>query len=234
MIKRLMWIISFIALAGTGIVLQFLPDSVPMHYDIAGNIDRWGSKNEKFIFPVLIIAISLFWTLFIRYYEKKASRSTDEKEISGARSNAKVLSIVGLSMAVMFTAEHAFSLYGSYVEARDNATNASVNTGKIPFILLGLMLIIIGNFMTKTRINSAVGLRISWSMYNDNTWRKSNFFAAIAIMITGVLMIIISVFIENALALAAITVGLITLASILSVIYAHKVYVQETKAQKKQ
>ena len=91
--KKVMWVISFIALAGTVIVLQFMPDQVPMHYDAVGNIDRWGSKYENLIFPVIILAMSLFWTLFIRYYEKKAHRSVDEKESAGAKSNAKVLGI---------------------------------------------------------------------------------------------------------------------------------------------
>jgi uncharacterized membrane protein len=50
--KKAMWIISLIALAGTAIVLHFMPDQVPMHYDAVGNIDRWGSKYENLIFPV--------------------------------------------------------------------------------------------------------------------------------------------------------------------------------------
>ena len=53
-----MWIISFIALAGTAIVLQFMPDQVPMHYDAVGNIDRWESKYENLIFPVFILAMA--------------------------------------------------------------------------------------------------------------------------------------------------------------------------------
>ena len=42
--KKAMWIISWGSLVGTAIVLAFMPDSVPMHYDMAGNIDGWGSK----------------------------------------------------------------------------------------------------------------------------------------------------------------------------------------------
>ena len=34
-----MWIISIIPLILTGITIQFMPDSVPMHYDISGKID---------------------------------------------------------------------------------------------------------------------------------------------------------------------------------------------------
>ena len=99
--KKIMWIISFISLAGTAIMVQFMPDSVPMHYDMAGNIDRWGSKYENLIFPIIILVMSLFWKLFIRYFEKKALKSTDEKESACAKSNAKVISIVGLCMAAI-------------------------------------------------------------------------------------------------------------------------------------
>lgn len=37
--KKIMWIISIIPLILTGITIQFMPDSVPMHYDISGKID---------------------------------------------------------------------------------------------------------------------------------------------------------------------------------------------------
>ena len=222
--KKIMWIISFISLAGTAIVLQFMPDSVPMHYDMAGNIDRWGSKYENLIFPILILAMSLFWTLFIRYYDKKALKTSDEKESAGAKSNAKVISIVGLCMAAMFTAMQGFMLYGAYNEAVTGASQWTVDIGKVSVILMGIIFIILGNFMTKTRINGVAGVRISWSMYNDNTWRKSNWFGAIAIMIAGVLTIITAVFMKNSFGATMISLGYIILASVVTVIYAHKVY----------
>lgn len=230
--KKAMWIISFIALAGTAIVLQFMPDQVPMHYDAVGNIDRWGSKYENLIFPVIILAMSLFWTLFIKYYEKKALRETDGKESAGASSNAKVLGIVGLCMAAMFTVMQGFILYGAYTEAVSGATTWSVDIGKVSVIFMGIIFIILGNFMTKTRINSTVGVRISWSMYNDNTWRKSNRFGTFAIMIAGVVTIIMAVLLKNSFGAAMAAVGAVILASVVTLIYAHKVYVQEIETEK--
>ena len=230
--KKAMWVISFIALAGTAIVLQFMPDQVPMHYDAVGNIDRWGSKYENLIFPVIILAMSLFWTLFIRYYEKQAHRSVDEKESAGAKSNAKVLGIVGLCMAAMFTVMQGFILYGAYNEAVSGATKWSVDIGKVSVILTGIIFIILGNFMTKTRINSTVGVRIGWSMYNDNTWRKSNRFGAYAIMIAGVVTIIMAVLLKKSFGAAMAAVGAVILASVVTLIYAHKVYVQEIESKK--
>ena len=231
--KKAMWVISFIALAGTAIVLQFMPDQVPMHYDAVGNIDRWGSKYENLIFPVIILAMSLFWTLFIRYYENKALKTADEKESTSAKSNAKVLGIVGLCMAAMFTVMQGFILYGAHSEAVSGATQWTVDIGKVSVILMGIIFIVLGNFMTKTRINSTVGVRVSWSMYNDNTWRKSNRFGAFAIMFAGVLTIITAVLMKSSFGAAMVMLGYIIIASIITVIYAHKVYVQELELENK-
>ena len=53
--KKAMWALSFITLIGTVVAVQFLPENVPMHMDFEGNIDRWGSRYENLIFPVIII-----------------------------------------------------------------------------------------------------------------------------------------------------------------------------------
>lgn len=225
--KKIMWIISFIALIGTAIVLQYMPDRVPMHYDMSGNIDRWGSKYENMIFPIIILIMALFWTLFIRYYDRKAEKASDEKESAGARSNAKVIGIAGLCTSVMFTVMQGFILYGSYTEAVSGALQETVDIGRVTCILMGILFIVIGNFMTKTRINSNVGVRVSWSRYNETTWRKSNRFGAIAIIAVGLLTIITATFMKNSFAAIMIAVFYIILASIASVVYAYMVYKKE-------
>lgn len=225
--KKIMWIISFIALIGTAIVLQYMPDRVPMHYDMSGNIDRWGSKYENMIFPIIILLMSLFWTLFIRHYDRKAEQVSDEKESAGARSNAKVIGIAGLCMAAMFTVMQGFLLYGSYTEAISGAERETVDIAKVTCILMGIFFILIGNVMTKTRINSNVGVRVSWSRYNETTWRKSNRFGAIAIIAAGLLTIITATFMKNSFAAIMIAVFYIILASIASVVYAYMVYKKE-------
>ena len=230
--KKIMWIISFVSLAGTALALQFMPDLVPMHYDAVGNIDRWGSKYENLIFPMIILAMSLFWTLFMRYFEKKALKAAEDKESAGAGSNAKVLGIVGLCMAGMFTVMQGFILYGAYSESVSGATQWKVNIGKVSLILMGILFIVLGNYMTKTRINSVVGFRVSWSMYNDNTWRKSNRFGAYAIMAAGVVTIFIAAILNNSFGAAMAAAGAVMLAVVVTLVYSHKVYVQEIISEK--
>ena len=134
--KRIMWFFALIPVAVTSIVLQFMPDIIPMHHDLAGNTDRWGSKMESFIFPVIIMFITLFWYLLIRVYEKKAVNAEVEKEQLEAKSAAKVLSIVGLSQAVMFGIMHYFILYSSYVQASTGGSKSSIDIAKVSCILL--------------------------------------------------------------------------------------------------
>ena len=48
--KKIMWIAAMIPVVVTSVVLQFMPDVIPMHHDLEGNTDRWGSKTESLIF----------------------------------------------------------------------------------------------------------------------------------------------------------------------------------------
>jgi uncharacterized membrane protein len=230
--KKIMWIISLIPLVITAIVLQYLPESVPMHYDFTGSIDRWGSKYEELLFPLVALALALFWTLLIGYYEKKASTAALEKESAGAASNAKVLVVTGTAMAAMFTAIHGYSLYRAYQAASSNSEIQTADIGQFTNIIIGIVLIVVASFLPKTRINGAVGLRVSWSMYNDNTWRKSNRFSAYALMITGLLIIITSALLNSSTAATLVLLGYISVALIVILIYAHKVYKDEILREK--
>ena len=221
-----MWAISILSFVLTAIVLQFMPDSVPMHYDLAGNADRWGSKYENFLFPVVILLQSLHWHLFIAHFEKKAAKASAEKERAEALSNAKVLKIVGISMAAMFTVMQGFILYSAYVEVSVNSAQAYVDIGKVSCILMGVMLIILGNYLPKTKKNHIAGLRVSWSMYNDINWRKSNRFGGTAMIIAGLCGIITTVFARSVIAVVLLLVYILA-ATVITLIYSHKVYVAE-------
>ena len=39
----------------TSVFLFFMNDTVPMHYNASGAVDRYGSKYENFIFPAIIL-----------------------------------------------------------------------------------------------------------------------------------------------------------------------------------
>lgn len=221
--KKTMWFLSLIPLIITAVALQFLPDSVPMHYNMAGQIDRWGSKYENLIFPVLILAFTLFWHLLIHLYEKKAKNAASDKERAEAAANTKVIQVTAIGMALMFGAMQCFFLGTDYCTTAAGDTHAPVDISRLCCILSGILLIVISNFMPKTKKNRLLGIRTKWSMYNDVTWMKSNRFGAGALIIAGLLTIVTAIFTGSATAIILMTVYLLG-ATIASLIYSYQVY----------
>lgn len=226
--KKAMWIISFIPLAVTAVILQYLPDSLPMHYDMAGNIDRFGNKTEQLIFPIIILAVTGFWNIMISYSEKKSGTANTEKEASNVASNVKLLCIVGISEAVMFGLMHFFILYGAYIEANTNARQSVFDIAKISCILGGILFIITGSFMSNIKKNKIAGVRTVWSMYNDKTWQKSNRFGAVSTIIVGILTILTAVF-SNGNTGIVMMIAYLIISSAADIIYSKIVYEKERK-----
>ena len=82
--------------------------------------------------------------------------------------------------------------------------------------------------MPKTKRNGTIGVRISWSMYNDVTWAKSNRFGGIALILTGLLTIVTSIFVSGNLSTILMLAYLIV-SVIIILIYSYKVYKLEYK-----
>lgn len=198
-------------------------DKVAMHYDISGNVDRYGSKYENFILPVSIIVITIFWLIFIWHYEKKAKSAVQEKEREEAKSNAKVLYFVAGGMTVMFGIMQCFFLYGNLVQDRDNLNYLPFDINVVINVLLGILLIVMGNYLPKTKLNSTVGVRTPWSMKNDIVWAKSNRFGGMAGVFSGALIILQALLIKG-IASTMLTVGIIALFAIISTIYSYYIY----------
>lgn len=222
----------------TSLILQGLPDKLPMHYDLQGNIDRWGSKTEELIFPIIILLFTGFWHVMIAYYEKKAKMIPEDKAASvnkaqaSAKSNSKLLTIVGICMAVMFGVMHFAILYASCVQANAGLSTMTLDIGKLTCTLAGIFFIIIGNFLPKTKVNSIVGVRTPWSMYNENTWRLSNRLGAWLLIIAGLLTILTTVVANGNISTIMLLVYLIA-ASVVLIIYSKIVYDRERREESK-
>ena len=232
-LKKIMWGLAVLILLGTAAVIRFLPDTVPMHMDFEGNIDRWGSKYENLIFPVVIFGLALFMHLFIRHFEKVAAKAKEEKVQKEALSNAKVLGIIGIATMVAEGIVQGCMLYADYVSSPMDQKITGIDLGKAACILMGVFFLVLGNYMPKTRKNGIVGLRVSWSMYNDVTWSKSNRFGGILIMIEGVVAILAGLLFPSSFAAVMVTLGFGCFVTIASVLYAHRVYTDEIRTEEK-
>lgn len=75
LIWTLALIVIIISFAMIGIHWNDLPDQVPMHFNLAGQADRYGDKSELFILPFLGLGL---WALF-RWISKGILKTNPHK-----------------------------------------------------------------------------------------------------------------------------------------------------------
>lgn len=198
-----------------GIFLVFLPDVMPMHFNAAGEIDRYGSKYELLFLPAMVfIAAAIFATvlIFIR-----------KKQVGVEKTVLKAVSAAGITVIILFVALEIFILWKM---AAISGGEREVEFGDIfRFISIGMgaMLAVLGNIMPKATLNSVFGLRTSWSMKNNEVWQKSQRFGGYSLVASGLLMVALGIFIPGWAALCA-AFGLLVVTVVTDIIATKRIY----------
>lgn len=214
------------ALVSTLIVLETFPNTIPTHFDQYGVADGWGSKYTLLLLPGTILIMQIIGELCMYYFSKRKKEAIDEKTATEAEANLKVLKITFIITSALFFALNCVVLYMTYCQIDNNSLQKQLDISKILVILMGATFIIMGNFMPKTRMNGLVGFRCDWTMFNEYTWKKSNFFAAIGMIILGILTVLLG-FIFDSFFGMIVMLCLLTVYVIISLIYAYFVYKNE-------
>lgn len=180
--KNLFFILMFLPLLTTIIALIFLPEQIPAHYGMDGQVTRWGSKFETLGLPVFTIVFGFIMLAIAKYAGKQ--------EATGS-NNEKVTIVAGIATLLLFNGLTFYILYTSFHQVKD-LNSVPVDINQLVFCGLGLCMVVLGNIMPKAKMNSMVGLRTVWSMKNEITWKKSQRFGGISFIIAGVLILIVS------------------------------------------
>ena len=216
--NRTTWytILMFLPLVITIITLPFFPDRIPAHYDLAGNIDRWGSKYENFILPITVIVLGLIMT-----YVTPLTMKKDNKQ-----ANEKVVDMVGLASLGLFNAMTIIFLYEAYFPAKGMSAPVVIDPAQLIFIVMGLSFIVMGNYMPKCKLNALIGVRTTWSMKNERSWFLSQRFGGLSFVISGVLIVIGNTFLFSGAACVIFTLVCLIISTICTVIYSYYAYKQ--------
>lgn len=180
--KITLYIFMFLPFVATLILLPFLPEQIPAHYNFHNQVTRWGSKYEALISPVVTVLFGFFMLGMARYSAKQKQQG---------KNNENVCLVAGIATLVLFNALTAYTLYLHFNQI-ENLSFAAFDISKLLFGIFGAAMIVLGNIMPKLRMNAIIGLRTTWSMKNETTWKKSQRFGGITFMIAGVMIVAVS------------------------------------------
>ena len=152
-----------------GLVLwNRLPNTLPTHFGVDGAADGWSGKG----FAVFGIPLMMLGFHFVIYFATRL-----DKQNRG--HNEKVMNLVGLIFPVMSIVNSVII----YAQAMDLELNLSM----LLFPMLGLLFIAMGNWMPKIKQNSTLGIKIKWTLYNEENWNKTHRVAGFVWVIGGVI-----------------------------------------------
>ena len=192
--------------------LPFLPDQIPAHYDAGGQVNRWGSKYESLIIPGITVLFGLFMLGMSWFCARREENG---------HNNEKVCLIMGILSMLLFDGMTGFFLYTAFGGV-ESLSSVTIDINQLVCGLLGLSMVVIGNIMPKLRMNSLMGLRTSWSMKNETTWKKSQRFGGISFIAGGAVMVVLCFLLKGMTCFWA-SMGILLLLSVTDVWYTYKI-----------
>lgn len=214
--KAYKWTIALILMGFVlaGIFLTLAPDRIPAHYNIRGEVDRWGSKYEFLIMPVINLFFGIFMAWLARFEGKK-----------GREMNERIVAIMNNFILIMFNAIWVGFMWKA-VDSRSAGSNLGDLATKGIMMLLMLSFIPLGNIMPKAQRNSLFGLRTKWSMANDHCWQQSQRLGGYIMVGTGILGVILTAVFPAQLG-SYVMLGLIIAMVVVCIWASYRIYQKE-------
>lgn len=181
-----------------------LPEQLPIHWNGAGEIDDYGSKAlVLFGFPIFFMLMELF---------VYAAFTTDPKRMNQSQK-LKSLFLWLLPVTEMMV----------LLVTITSALGYEVNVVSIICLFVGVLFVIVGNYLPKCKQNYTMGYRIPWALQDEDNWNKTHRLAGYLWLLGGIVLIVLTLLVYETLVLAGVTVALIILFFI-PVIYSYLLY----------
>lgn len=191
----LAWIIAF----------PKLPEQVPIHWNVSGEANGFASKLNA-MFSTLGIMVILY--LSMAFLPKVDPRKKNYKYFSKSY-HIMLNAILGVLFAIN-------------IMMLVNAVGYDVPIGSIGPLVVGIIFMVLGNYMPQVRSNFFIGIRTPWTLSSDEVWKKTHR-ATSKIFFFGGLIMILTIF-TPAFWKEAVLFGIIAITIVAPYVYSYLVF----------
>jgi uncharacterized membrane protein len=157
----LAWIIAF----------PQLPDQVPIHWNLKGEADGFAAKTNAML-STLGIMVLLYVTM--AFLPKVDPRKSNYKYFS------KSYNIIMNVLLGVFFVVNLFVIF--------NAIGYDVPMSNMGPLVVGIIFLVLGNYMQQVRSNFFIGIRTPWTLSSDDVWKKTHRAASKIFFFVGLIM----------------------------------------------
>jgi len=177
-----------------------LPESIATHWGADGNPNGWSSKPFAVIFlPLFLLAIH--WLCII-------ATSRDKKN---ANQNLKLMGLTYWIVPVVSLVMNAI-VYAA-------ALGKEVDVMLFLPIFMGVLFLFVGNYLPKSTQSRTVGIRIKWTLEDEENWNATHRLAG-KVWVIGAIVILASVLLPENISVWVI-IGVTSLMAIVPIVYSY-------------
>ncbi|MGE4354729.1 MAG: SdpI family protein [Oscillospiraceae bacterium] len=185
-----------------------LPAQLPTHWNISGEVNDYSSKAfVVFGLPAFMSVMGLFVQFMLEQDPKKANMSPVLKMIS--RWICPVMSLILVPVTLFIGMGY------------DN-----IPIPLIVNLLVGIIFIVIGNYLPKSKQSYTMGIRLPWTLNSEENWNRTHRLAGKLWMLGGFLFILCGFaaqYIQSQL-MTTVTIGGIMVMVFIPMIYSFLLY----------
>lgn len=164
-------IISLLPIIIGAILYKELPERMAIHFNTAGKADNYMNKNFViFGLPTILTVLNLYNQFRLVTDPKKTNYSKVLLYLS--QWLIPVVSIGAMSYTFLVGLGKGF------------------NIGNVGAIIVGVLLIILGNYLPKCHFNYTMGIKLPWTLNSEDNWNKTHRLAGFIWVIGGVIILL--------------------------------------------
>lgn len=185
-----------------------LPASIAVHWNLAGEVDRYGSRFEG---ALLLPAMMLFIWGVMRVLPAIDPRRANYPKMAGTYDFVITLTLVAM-----------LGIHGAVL---GTALGYPVPIGTVIPLVVGVMLMALGNVLPRARPNWWFGIRTPWTLSSDRVWTRTHRVAGYSMMASGLAVVLIAFLHTHWLRVALI--GAVALGALFPAVYSYVAWRQE-------
>jgi len=157
-----------------------LPDSMPVHWGANGAADGMASKTVAvFVLPLVLLALHLLCLVITFNDHNKREQS-------------------GKALALCFWLVPFVSLLVSVLTFAVGQEQ-ELDIFALLRLFFALLFIVIGNLMPKVRQNRSLGIKIKWTLENEENWNRTHRFCG-RVWVAGGILLLLTMFLPDSAA----------------------------------
>lgn len=188
------------------VVYPQMPDMVPIHWNVHGEIDDYGSKAfGTFFLPLMNIGMYVLLLVTPKLDPKRANY----QKFDGSYR------IIRFTIHLFFTLMFALTIYA--------ALGHPVDIGLWIPAGVSVLFIILGNVMGRVRHNYFVGFKLPWTLASEEVWQRTHRFGS-KLMVIGGIFAFVSVFLTEGNLRFILMMSGILLPTLIIIVYSYVIY----------